>query len=79
MNIEKHYLWQIRRINKLLDRFPRWNLTKDGENHELNFEKFVILKKNIEVTGGRIDPEYAFLMNAREGFILKLARFRGDR
>ena len=46
--IEKHYLWQIRRINKILDRFPKWNLSKDIPNHELTFEKFNKIKKEVE-------------------------------
>ena len=38
--LEKHYLWHIRRINKLLDRFPKWNLSKDIPNHEMTYEEF---------------------------------------
>ena len=50
--LEKHYLWHIRRINKLLDRFPKWNLSKDIPNHELTFEKFNKIKKEVEDAGG---------------------------
>ena len=76
--LEKHYLWHIRRINKLLDRFPKWNLSKDISNHELTFEKFNKIKKEVEDAGGCLENEYIFLMNAREGFVQKLARLRGD-
>ena len=38
--LEKHYLWHIRRINRMLDRFPKWNLSKNIENHEMTFEQF---------------------------------------
>ena len=76
--LEKHYLWQIRRINKILDRFPKWNLSKDILNHELTFEKFNKIKKEVENAGGCIENEYIFLMNAREGFVQKLVRLRGD-
>lgn len=75
--LEKHYLWQIRRINKILDRFPKWNLSKDIPNHELTFEKFNKIKKEVENAGGCLENEYIFLMNAREGFVQKLARLRG--
>ena len=76
--LEKHYLWQIRRINKILDRFPKWNLSKDISNHELTFEKFNKIKKEVENAGGCLKNEYIFLMNAREGFVQKLVRLRGD-
>ena len=76
--LEKHYLWQIRRINKILDRFPKWNLSKDIPNHELTFEKFNKIKKEVENAGGCLDNEYIFVMNAREGFVQKLVRLRGD-
>ena len=76
--LEKHYLWQIRRINKILDRFPKWNLSKDISNHELTFEKFNKIKKEVENAGGCLENEYIFLMNAREGFVQKLVRLRGD-
>ena len=76
--LEKHYLWHIRRINKLLDRFPKWNLSKDIPNHELTLEQFNGIKKDVEDGGGQMDNEYTFLMNAREGFVQKLVRLRGD-
>ena len=76
--LEKHYLWQIRRINKILDRFPKWNLSKDIPNHKLTFEKFNKIKKEVESAGGCLENEYIFLMNAREGFVQKLVRLRGD-
>ena len=76
--LEKHYLWQIRRINKILDRFPKWNLSKDIPNHEFTFEKFNKIKKEVENAGGCLKNEYIFLMNAREGFVQKLVRLRGD-
>lgn len=76
--LEKHYLWHIRRINKLLDRFPKWNLSKDIPNHELTFEKFNKIKKEVEDAGGCLENEYIFLMNAREGFVQKLVKLRGN-
>ena len=76
--LEKHYLWQIRRINKILDRFPKWNHSKDIPNHELTFEKFNQIKKEVENASGCLENEYIFLMNAREGFVRKLVRLRGD-
>lgn len=76
--LEKHYLWHIRRINKLLDRFPKWYLRQNKENHELTLEQFNGIKKDVEDGGGQMDNEYIFLMNAREGFVQKLARLRGN-
>ena len=76
--LEKHYLWHIRRINKLLDRFPKWYLRQNKENHELTLEQFNGIKKDVEDGGGQMDNEYIFLMNAREGFVQKLVRLRGD-
>ena len=63
--LEKHYLWHIRRINKRLDAFPKWYLRQNKENHELTLEQFSRIKNT-------------FLMNAREGFVQKLVRLRGD-
>ena len=76
--LEKHYLWHIRWINKLLDRFPKWNLSKDIPNHEMTCEKFNKIKKEVEDAGGEVENEYIFLMNVREGFVQKLAKLRGD-
>lgn len=76
--LEKHYLWHIRRINKLLDRFPKWNLSKDIPNHEMTYEEFNKIKQEVYDGGGEVEKEYIFLMNAREGFIQKLARLRGN-
>ncbi|MBR4825056.1 MAG: hypothetical protein IKZ86_09665 [Spirochaetaceae bacterium] len=76
--LEKHYLWHIRRINKKLDVFPKWYLRQNKENHELTLEQFNRIKKEVEDGGGQMDNEYTFLMNAREGFVQKLVRLRGD-
>lgn len=76
--LEKHYLWHIRRINKLLDRFPKWNLRQNKENHELTMEQFNEIKKEIEDAWADVDSVYIFLMNAREGFVQKLVRLRGN-
>ena len=87
--LEKHYLWHIRRINRMLDRFPKWNLSKNVEsfpkwnlsknveNHELTFEQFNKIKQEVYDGGGELESEYIFLMNAREGFVQKLCRLRG--
>lgn len=76
--LEKHYLWHIRRINKKLDAYPKWYSRQNKENHELTLERFNEIKKEIEDAGGCLENEYIFLMNAREGFIQKLARLRGN-
>ena len=75
--LEKHYLWHIRRINRMLDRFPKWNLSKNIENHEMTFEQFNKIKQEVYDGGGELESSYIFLMNAREGFIQKLSRLRG--
>ena len=75
--LEKHYLWHIRRINKLLDRFPKWNLSQDIPNHEMTYEEFNKIKQQVYDGGGEVESVYIFLMNAREGFVQKLARLRG--
>jgi hypothetical protein len=77
-NVEKHYLWHIRRINKKLDAYPKWYCRQNKENHELTMEQFNEIKKEIEDAGEDVDSVYAFLMNAREGFVQKLIRFRGN-
>ena len=77
-NLEKHYLWHIRRINKKLDAYPKWYGRQNKKNHELTLERFNEIKKEIEDAGGEVESEYIFLMNAREGFVQKLVRFRGD-
>ena len=77
--LEKHYLWHIRRINKLLDCFPKWNHSKDIPNHELTYEEFNKIKQQVyDGGGGEVESEYVFLMNAREGFVQKLARLRDN-
>ena len=73
--LEKHYLWHIRRINKLLDRFPKWNLSKDIPNHEMTYEEFNKIKQQVYDGGGEVEKEYIFLMNAREGFVQKLENY----
>ena len=75
--LEKHYLWHIRRINRMLDRFPKWSLSKNVENHELTFELFNKIKQEVYDGGGELESEYIFLMNAREGFVQKLCRLWG--
>lgn len=77
-NLEKHYLWHIRRINKKLDAYPKWYGRQNKENHELTLEQFNGIKKEIEDAWADVDSVYVFLMNAREGFVQKLVRFRGD-
>lgn len=71
MDIERHYTWRIRQIERKLDGFPKCSL---HSNSELNFEQFAEIRRRVELSGGRMDPMLVFLMNAREGFILKLAR-----
>lgn len=77
-NLEKHYLWHIRRINKKLDAYPKWYSRQNKENHELTLEQFNVIKKETEDAWADVDSVYVFLMNAREGFVQKLVRFRGD-
>lgn len=76
--LEKHYLWHIRRINKKLDGYPKWYRRQNKENHEMTLEQFNEIKKEIEDAGGEVESEYIFMMNAREGFVQKLIRFRGS-
>lgn len=71
MRLERHYLWQIRQIGRKLDKFPKCS---SSNNSELNFERFTEIRRRVELSGGKMDPMFVFLMNAREGFVLKLAK-----
>lgn len=75
MDMERHYMWRIRQIERKLDGFPKCSL---HSNSELNFERFNEIRRRVELSGGKMDPMFVFLMNAREGFILKLARLGTD-
>ena len=71
VRLERHYMWQIRQIGRRLDEFPRCS---PCNNSELNFYQFNEIRRRVELSGGRMDSMFVFLMNAREGFVLKLAR-----
>jgi hypothetical protein len=71
VRLERHYMWRIRQIERKLDEFPRCSVSN---NSELNFERFAEIRRRVELSGGRMDSMFVFLMNAREGFVLKLAR-----
>ena len=52
--------------------------SKDIPNHEMTYEEFNKIKQQVYDGGGEVESEYVFLMNAREGFVQKLARLRGN-
>ena len=71
VKLARHYMCQIRQIGRRLDEFPRCS---SCNNSELNFYQFNEIRRRVELSGGKMDPMFVFLMNAREGFVLKLAR-----
>jgi hypothetical protein len=44
----------------------------------MTYEEFNKIKQEVYDGGGEVEKEYIFLMNAREGFVQKLARLRGN-
>ena len=44
----------------------------------MTYEEFSKIKQEVYDGGGEVEKEYIFLMNAREGFVQKLVRLRGD-